>query len=88
MHFLLQPESALAYGYWVCHTLSTVDSSRILTAGGRGFNAIATTAILQARDSLEKYVQREGSDICALNYLGLLCELEGLKNVAEKLFRK
>lgn len=72
----------------MCHTLNTIDSSLILAPGGRGLNATATTAVLQARDSLEKYIRREESDVCALNYLGLLCELERLNNMAEKMFRR
>ncbi len=72
----------------MCNTLNTIDSGLILTAGERSLNAMATTAVLQARDTLEKYVRRERSNGCALNYLGLLFELEGLTKPAERMFRR
>lgn len=83
-----QPEGALGYGYWVCNTLHTIDPSLILSPGGRSLNATATTAMLQARDTLEKCVRRVESDPCALNYLGLLLEQEGLTRRAERAYRR
>jgi len=69
-----QPEGSRGYGYWVCHTLGTLDPKLILNPGGVTLNSIALTGVLQARDCLQKYVGRQRGDACALNFLGLLFE--------------
>lgn len=84
MTLSLQPEGCLGYGYWVCHTLATVDRSLLLESDGVGLNQTARQGLLQARDGLQKYVGRCPGDACAHNYLGLLFELEGLLQQAER----
>lgn len=79
----LQPEGCLGYGYWVCHTLATVDRRLLVESDGVGWNQAARQGLLQARDGLQRYVGRCPGDACALNYLGLLFELEGLLRRAE-----
>lgn len=83
-----QPEGAISYGYWVCTTLTSIDLKLILLPGGRGLNDVARRGVSQARDNLQKYVERERDDSCAHNLLGLLFEQEGLLEQAEKCFRK
>jgi len=72
----------------VCHTLGTLDPKLILNPGGVTLNSIALTGVLQARDCLQKYVGRQRGDACALNFLGLLFEQEGLLKPAEKTFAR
>ena len=83
-----QREACRGYGYWVCHTLTTIEPPAILEPGGEGLNLVAARGMLQARDCLQKYVEREPGDGWALNLLGLLYEQEGLLVQAEKAFYK
>lgn len=80
----LQPEGCLGYGYWVCHTLATVGRGLLLESDGVSLNQTARQGLLKARDCLQKYVGRCPGNVCAHNYLGLLFELEGLLQQAEK----
>jgi superkiller protein 3 len=81
-------EGSRGYAYWVCHTLSTLDPGLILEPGAEGLNLVAARGMLQARDCLQKLVEREPDDGWALNLLGLLYEQEGLLALAEKAFYK
>ena len=83
-----QSEGSRGYAYWVCHTLSTLDPGLILEPGAEGLNLVAARGMLQARDCLQKLVEREPDDGWALNLLGLLYEQEGLLALAEKAFYK
>ena len=83
-----QSEACRGYGYWVCHTLTTIEPRAILEPGGEGLNLVAARGMLQARDCLQKYVEREPGDGWALNLLGLLYEQEGLLVQAERAFCK
>ena len=80
----MQSEGSRGYAYWVCHTLSTIDRALILESDGSTLTSTARVGLLQARDSLQKYVERDVDDACALNLLGLLYEQEGLPSQAEK----
>lgn len=84
----MQAEGSAGYGYWVCHSLSTIDPRLIIIPGQGTLNSIALTGLLQARDGLQKRALREACDPCALNYLGLLYEWEGLLNKAAQTFQK
>lgn len=83
---ILQTEGSRGYGYWVCHTLTTLAQELILEPGAEGLNLVAVRGMLQARDCLQKYVEREPEDSWALNLLGLLYEQEGLLTQAERAF--
>lgn len=85
---VLQSEGSRGYGYWVCQTLTTLAAELILEPGGEGLNLVAARGMLQARDCLQKYVEREPEDSWALNLLGLLYEQEGLLTQAERAFYK
>lgn len=82
----MQAEGSAGYGYWVCQSLATIDPKLILVPGQGSLNSIALTGLLQARDCLQKLSLREKDDACVLNYLGLLCEQEGLLNEAGNAF--
>ena len=86
--FFIQPEGSIGYGFWVCQSLGTIDPKLILIPGQGTLNSIALTGMLQARDCLQKRALREKDDACALNYLGLLHEQEGLLKEAEKAFSR
>ena len=72
----------------MCQTLTSLDPTLILEPGGGGLNAVAMRSLLQARDCLLKYVEREMEDAWALNLLGLFYEQEGLLAEAERAFYK
>ena len=84
----MQPEGSAGYGYWVCNTLATIDPKLILIPGQGTLNSVALTEMLQARDCLQKRALRERDDPCSLNYLGILCEKEGLLEEARKSFSR
>ena len=84
----MQAEGSAGYGYWVCQSLTTIDPRLILIPGQGTLNSIVLTGLLQARDGLQKRALRENDDPCALNYLGLLYEREGLLNEAGRTFQK
>ena len=82
--YVVQSEGSAGYGYWVCHSLGTIDPKLITVPGQGTLNSVALTNLLQARDCLQKRALREKDDPCSLNYLGLLYEREGLLKEAEK----
>ena len=65
-----------------------LDRGLILELGNEGLNLVAARGMLQARDCLQKLVERERGDGWALNLLGLLYEQEGLLAQAERAFHK
>ena len=72
------PQGAIGYGYWVCHSLQTIDRKLVLECDGTTLNVTAQRGVLQARDGLDKCVRSCHREPCAYNYLGLLYEQEGL----------
>ena len=78
----------MGYGYWVCQTLKTVSLNHLTECGGVELREEAHRGVVRARDNLEKVDLRSSRDPCALNYLGLLCEQEGLGGKAEKVLTR
>ena len=87
-HAHTQSQGSIGYSYWVCQTLCSIDPKLILTPGEGSLKDVALRALLQARDCLQMYTEREKRDICAYNFLGLLYEQEGLLTQAENTFNK
>lgn len=83
-----QPEASAGYGYWVCHTLSSLPPHKVMTPGGVGLMEAAHRGVVQARDGLQKLSCRETADACTLNLLGLLCEQEGVLTEALRAFTR
>lgn len=78
----------MGYGYWVCQTLKTVDPCHLLEVGQLRLVPRVAREVLLARDSLERYAQRHKRDACALNYLGVLLEQEGLRRPAAQVLSR
>ena len=78
----------MGYGYWVCQTLKTVDPCHLLEVGQLRLVPRVAREVLLARDSLERYAQRHKRDACALNYLGVLLEQEGLHRPAAQVLSR
>ena len=85
---LPQSEGSRGYGYWVCHSLASLNPDLILEPGGQDLNQLARRGLLQARDCLQRLTQREPEDLWALNHLALLLEQEGLLAPAERLLQR
>lgn len=83
-----QSDGSHGYGYWVCHTLSNLPPEAILEPGSQQLNDIAMRGLLQARDCLQRLVEREPDNVWALNHLALLLEQEGLLGPAQKALEK
>lgn len=83
-----QPEASIGFGFWVCQTFQSVPLKLFVEQGGVELKETAHRGMLQARDCMEKLACREAPYPCALNYLGLLYEQEGLRNAAERMFTR
>ncbi|XP_023026959.2 tetratricopeptide repeat protein 37 [Leptinotarsa decemlineata] len=75
-------QGALGYAHWVCHTLLTAEPNSHL------YSIEDMHAIPVACDALTWYTERNESDGCAWNMLGLLRERMGLKEGTLHAFKK